>query len=116
MPRVESYFSRCASVAVSVRSLAATNSMFGLCNPARTTFLPIRPKPLIPTLMDIDDFSLANCHNLLDLGEMIQVVAAHGFDDGLKRHRAALRVADGPRERFRRQGGDQSGVEIANRY
>src|SRR4051812_23662245 len=51
---MESYFKRWASVAVSVRSLAATNSISGLFSPARTTFLPIRPKPLIPTLVAID--------------------------------------------------------------
>src|SRR3954470_18263648 len=50
---MESYFKRWASVAVSVRSFAATNSMSGLLSPARTTFLPIRPKPLIPTLVAI---------------------------------------------------------------
>src|SRR5579884_2805933 len=50
---MESYFRRCASVFVSVRSLAATNSILELPRPARTTFLPIRPKPFIPTLIAI---------------------------------------------------------------
>src|SRR5580658_9624993 len=50
---MESYFNRCASVLVSVRSLAATNSILGRCKPARTTLRPMRPKPLMPTLMDM---------------------------------------------------------------
>src|SRR5579864_4891556 len=53
VPRIESYFNKCASVFVSVRSLAATNSMFERSRPARTTLRPMRPKPLMPTLMDI---------------------------------------------------------------
>src|SRR6266849_1431253 len=53
-PRIESYFNKCASVLVSVRSLAATNSIPGRLSPALTTFLPIRPKPLIPTLIGIN--------------------------------------------------------------
>ncbi len=53
VPSVESYFNKCASVLGSVKSFAATISIFGLCKAARTTFLPMRPKPLIPTLMAI---------------------------------------------------------------
>src|SRR5579884_3144566 len=51
-PSTESYFRRCAIVAASPRSLIATMS-----NPAsrsrcaRKKFLPIRPKPLIPTFV-----------------------------------------------------------------
>src|ERR1035438_2275305 len=52
-PRTESYFSRCASVFVSVKSLVATISTpaSGLLSAARNTLRPIRPKPLIATLM-----------------------------------------------------------------
>ena len=51
LPRIESYFSRCASVAVSVRSLTATMSMSSNGSAARMMLRPIRPNPLIPTLM-----------------------------------------------------------------
>src|SRR4051794_31070455 len=53
-PRIESYFSRCAIVARSPRSLAATTSMsappwlFRACT-ARKKLRPIRPNPLMPT-------------------------------------------------------------------
>ena len=51
LPRIESYFSRCASVAASVRSLTATMSMSSCGIAARMMLRPIRPKPLMPTLM-----------------------------------------------------------------
>src|SRR5262245_5196756 len=57
-PSVESYCNRCARVGVSVRSFTATNSIAGWLRPARRTFLPMRPKPLIPTLIAIRDISL----------------------------------------------------------
>src|SRR5438046_3296327 len=47
----ESYFSRCASVFVSVMSLTPTNSIsvcFAIVA-ARSTFRPMRPNPLMPT-------------------------------------------------------------------
>src|SRR3954454_11274731 len=53
-PRIESYFSRCAIVVRSPRSLAATTSMsappwlFRACT-ARKKLRPIRPDPLMPT-------------------------------------------------------------------
>src|SRR4051794_16156451 len=48
-PRMESYFTSCASVAVSVMSLTATQSMSApAACAARKRFLPIRPNPLIP--------------------------------------------------------------------
>ena len=53
VPRIESYLRRWASVRVSVRSFAATNSISGKFIPARTTLRPMRPNPLIPTFMDI---------------------------------------------------------------
>src|SRR5665213_3996264 len=53
LPRIESYFSRWASVAGVVRSLTATNSISGLSSAVRKTFRPIRPKPLMPTLTAI---------------------------------------------------------------
>jgi hypothetical protein len=40
--------------------------------------------------------------NPLQLLQVIQIVPAHGFDDGLERHLAALRMAHFARERFRR--------------
>src|SRR6266511_2935453 len=53
-PKVESYFSRCARVRLSVRSLTATTSTSPLPRPAasraaRYKLRPMRPKPLIPT-------------------------------------------------------------------
>src|SRR3954466_3129773 len=53
LPRTESYFSRCASVCALVRSLTATKSMFLSPSAARMMLRPIRPKPLIPTLTDM---------------------------------------------------------------
>ncbi len=51
-PRTESYFNRCASVVVSVRSLMPTISTSApLLSRARKKLRPIRPNPLIPTLM-----------------------------------------------------------------
>jgi len=53
-PRIESYLSRWASVPVSVMSLTPTQSMSApFACAALNTFLPIRPKPLIPALTDI---------------------------------------------------------------
>ena len=51
LPRTESYLSRCASVLVSVMSLTATKSKSLLPSAARMMLRPIRPKPLMPTLM-----------------------------------------------------------------
>ena len=49
-PSTESYFSRCASVAASVTSFTATKSQsISSCLAARKKFLPILPKPLMPT-------------------------------------------------------------------
>src|SRR4051794_39940256 len=49
-PRIESYLNRWASVALSVMSFTATHSMsVSFARPARSTFRPIRPNPLIPT-------------------------------------------------------------------
>src|SRR5215472_3462596 len=52
-PRMESYLRRCASVLGSVRSLTATNSRLGSLSEARITLRPMRPNPLIPTLITI---------------------------------------------------------------
>ena len=47
-----SYLSRCASVALSVRSLTPTTSMSApLASAARKKLRPMRPKPLMPTRM-----------------------------------------------------------------
>ena len=51
LPRIESYFSRWASVAVFVMSFTATKSMSLLPSAARMMLRPMRPNPLIPTLM-----------------------------------------------------------------
>src|SRR3954471_20811952 len=49
-PRIESYLSRCASVALSVRSFTPTSSMSAPeASTARKKLRPIRPKPLMPT-------------------------------------------------------------------
>jgi hypothetical protein len=49
-PRIESYFSRWASVLLSVRSFAPTISMSAPdASTARKKLRPMRPKPLIPT-------------------------------------------------------------------
>src|ERR1035437_951049 len=55
LPSTESYLSKCARVLVSVRSFVATISMpaSGFSNAARNTLRPIRPKPLIATLIAI---------------------------------------------------------------
>src|SRR5215204_6431711 len=53
LPRTESYFKRCASVLVSVMSLTATKSMSLSPRQVRRTLRPMRPKPLIPTLIAI---------------------------------------------------------------
>src|SRR5258708_5565979 len=53
LPSTESYFSSSARVFRSVKSLTTTISRFESCNAVRKTFLPIRPNPLIPTLMAI---------------------------------------------------------------
>jgi hypothetical protein len=65
LPRIESYLSRCASVAGLVRSLTATISMSGLPSAARKTLRPMRPKPLIPTFTAIvKTFSFVSSLNL----------------------------------------------------
>ena len=51
VPWMESYFSRCASVAALVMSLTATTSRSFLVSAARRNILPIRPNPLIPTFI-----------------------------------------------------------------
>src|SRR5207248_6063873 len=51
-PRMESYLSRWASVRVSVMSLTPLHSMSAPAScAALKTFLPIRPKPLIPAVV-----------------------------------------------------------------
>src|SRR5688572_6798719 len=53
LPSTESYFSKCASVFGSVMSLTATISMSLSAAVARNRLRPIRPNPLIPTLIVI---------------------------------------------------------------
>src|SRR6185312_9398259 len=62
-PRIESYFRRWPSVALSVMSLTATHSMsVSFARPARSTFRPMRPNPLIPTRTDMCQ-SLLRCRS-----------------------------------------------------
>src|SRR5258707_532608 len=51
LPKTESYLSRCARVFVSVMSFTATKSMSPPLSDARSTLRPMRPKPLMPTLI-----------------------------------------------------------------
>src|SRR6266436_3366223 len=53
LPRTESYFKRCARVFASVTSLTATNWMSLSSSAVRMMLRPMRPKPLMPTLMGI---------------------------------------------------------------
>src|SRR4029077_8902233 len=53
LPRTESYFKRCARVFASLMSLTATNLMSLSSSAVRTMLRPMRPKPLMPTLMGI---------------------------------------------------------------
>src|SRR5216683_1844017 len=53
LPRTESYFKRCARVLASVTSLTATNWMSLSSSAVRMMLRPMRPKPLMPTLMGI---------------------------------------------------------------
>ena len=62
LPRIESYFNKCARVAGLVKSLTATKSIsspvLGFASAARNTLRPMRPKPLMPTFTAICDFLL----------------------------------------------------------
>src|SRR5579863_3215515 len=62
LPRIESYLRRCASVFGSVRSFTATNSRSGSFNDVRSTLRPMRPKPLMPTLIAIVPPLAYECH------------------------------------------------------
>src|SRR3990167_1675828 len=53
LPRMESYFKRCVSVFASVISFTATNSISFVFKDALKRFLPILPKPFIPTFIAI---------------------------------------------------------------
>src|ERR1700722_2175935 len=64
---MESYFSRCASVAASVMSLTATTSMSFLVSAARRNILPIRPNPLIPTFIATARFLPLQFHSTISL-------------------------------------------------
>ncbi len=57
-PNVESYLKRFAFIFASVRSLIATTWMSGFLREARMTRRPMRPKPLMPTLMAMDKSSV----------------------------------------------------------
>src|SRR5208282_841324 len=53
LPRMESYFSKCARVLASVTSFTATNWISLSSSAVRMMLRPMRPKPLMPTLMGI---------------------------------------------------------------
>src|SRR4029077_20406827 len=53
LPRTESYFKRCARVFESAVSLTATHEMSLSSIAVRMMLRPMRPKPLMPTLMGI---------------------------------------------------------------
>ena len=64
-PSTESYFSRCAIVAASLRSFTPTKSKSSpRCLAARKKLRPIRPNPLIPILTPIVA-SLRGCGNVI---------------------------------------------------
>src|SRR5205823_2905084 len=65
LPRMESYFSRCARVSGLVRSLTATNSILESSMAVRSTLRPMRPKPLMPTLIAMYQFLQAENLNLM---------------------------------------------------
>ena len=65
-PCVESYFNRCPSVPASVRSFTATTSMRALRIAARKTSRPIRPNPLMATLIAILSTSRSNLNPSAD--------------------------------------------------
>src|ERR1700692_4048657 len=69
LPRTESYFSKCARVFESVMSFTATNSIAEFPSDARTMFRPIRPKPLIPTLIGMNPPEESS-HSLLNLNRL----------------------------------------------
>ena len=49
----------------------------------------------------------------LQLGQVVQVVSCHGFDDGLKGHWAALGMGDRPVGRGGKRGGNQQQIPPA---
>src|SRR5690625_4895207 len=64
-PWTESYFSKWANVPGSDRSLIAKNSIDSSCTAARNASSPMRPHPLIATLIDIIELaSLTLVYNL----------------------------------------------------
>src|ERR1022692_2745191 len=63
LPRTESYFSRWASVLGLVRSLTATMSISLSLSAVRRTLRPMRPNPLMPTLIAMSP--LKKCGYLL---------------------------------------------------
>src|SRR6266542_4623168 len=80
LPRTESYFRRWASVLGSVRSLTATNSRLGSFKDARRTLRPMRPKPLMPTLIAMKPpYEMNDCAKMRLLGKqmMLSVQARH---------------------------------------
>src|SRR5437016_9170584 len=88
-PKMESYFSRWARVAGLVRSLTATNSRLRSSMAVRSTLRPIRPKPLIPTLIAIYKFP-PKAENLdLDAEKRCNGKTAQHLQNGLQ-----IRVAE----------------------
>ncbi len=52
--------------------------------------------------------------DLLYLADVVQVVSAHGFDDGPEGHGSPFRMANGGIERRRRKRCDELDIELAN--
>src|SRR5437899_11233598 len=81
---MESYFSRWASVLGSVRSLTATNSSSRSSMAVRSTLRPMRPNPLMPTLI------------------AMQASAKEGRDSGFRRSKQNQKLYQQPAVRSQR--------------
>ena len=80
LPSTESYFSRCASVLASVMSFTATKSMAASPRAARMMLRPMRPNPLMPTLIDMYQSSGETTHFIcarLAAGSMQSDILGH---------------------------------------
>src|ERR1051326_9207151 len=81
LPRTESYLRRWARVLGSVRSLTATNSRLGSLSEARRTLRPMRPKPLIPTLIAILPPRITR-HRLIKMNQGTELKMVTGEAEG----------------------------------
>src|SRR6266545_1807973 len=112
-PCTESYFSRCASVFVSVMSLTATKSrsLTPIARAARTTLRPIRPKPLMPTRIAMISPSLKKAP-----GAAPERLQLHRKSGPRERHRLDPRRTTGEERRagFRERGSRREHVVYQN--